>query len=330
MSSRILIIRLGALGDIVLCFAAFQAIRRAHPEAEIALLTMPAFAAFARSLPWFDKVIVDPRPPSWRLDKWWSLGRDVRAFAPTRVYDLQGKFRQTILFHLLGKPEWSGAAKGCSHPRLWPPVAGMHYTDFVVAQLERAGINMNRHSRAGGNPISFAQPLEGRTWDPRLRGDDEIELDWLTAPLDAFTLPEKFALLIPGCAPNRPYKRWPPAHYAELAKELAERGIQCVAIGTTHDTPAIREIIAAGGPVIDLSGQTSLPQVAALARKADYVIGNDTGPTHLAAAVGARTLALMSDRVNPHWSAPKGPRATWVQGKPLETLSPESVLAALV
>ena len=301
MTDRILVIRLGALGDIVLCFAAFQAIRQAHPKAEIALLTMPAFAPFARLMPWFDRVLVDPRPPLWRLDAWGKLVHDVRAFAPTRVYDLQGKFRQSVLFHLLGKPTWSGAAKGCSHPRLWPPTEGMHYTDFVAAQLERASLSR--------------QP--------------NVNTAWLDAPLDAFTLPERYALLIPGCAPNRAYKRWPTTHYAALAQKLHERGIESLMIGTAHEADALRDIACAAPFVHDLSGKTSLLQIAALARRALYVIGNDTGPTHLAAAVGGRVVALMSDRVNPTWSAPKGPRATWLQGKPLESLTVDSVLTTI-
>jgi ADP-heptose:LPS heptosyltransferase len=345
MQERILVIRLGALGDLVLCFQAFQAIRKAHPQAEIALLTMPAFAGFARLMPWFDKVLVDPRAPGWRIDAWIKLARQVRAFAPTRVYDLQGKFRQTVLFRLLGGsrgPEWSGAASGCSHPRLWPPQPGMHYTDFVAVQLERAGIltcvipaKAGIQQRASASCMTHTSHRHA-TLDSRFRGNDNCELgetalnlSWLDAPLDEFPLPKKFALLIPGCAPERSYKRWPATHYAELANRLLEQGIGSVAIGTASDAYAIQEIAVLAPHVVDLSGKTTLPQVAALARRAEVVIGNDTGPTHLAAAVGARTLALMSDQVDPMWSSPRGPNIKWLQGKPLASLDVEKVLAAL-
>lgn len=302
MSERILVIRLGALGDIVLCFAAFQAIRKAHSEAEIALLTMPAFASFAQSMPWFDKVLVDPRAPRWRLDAWYGLARRVKRFSPTRVYDLQGKSRQDVLYRLLGGakrgPEWSGAANGCSHPRFWPPEPGMHFVDFVAAQLGRAGVYV----------------------------DGAADTSWCDAPVGAFALPERYALLIPGCAPGRLYKRWPAARYAELALRLAEKGIGSVAIGTEADGAAVREIARRAPGLIDLCGRTSLAQVAALARRAECVVGNDTGPTHLAAAVGGRVVALMSDKVDPVWSAPKGPKASWVQGKPLVELGVGEVL----
>jgi len=301
---RILVIRLGALGDLVLCFQAFHEIRRAHPKASIALLSMPAFQGFARLMPWFDLVLVDERPGGWNLGKWIKLRNQLRAFAPTRVYDLQGKARQDVLYALLGGPmgpQWSGAAPMCSHPRLWPPTPGMHFTDFLRAQLSRADV-----------PAQLPP-----------------DLSWLDAPLNTFRMPERFVLLIPSCAAGREYKRWQPLNYAKLATYLAQKNIVSVAVGTQADASIIASIRARSTYVIDLAGKTDLPQLAALMRRALGVVGNDTGPTHLAAALGAPTLALMSDRVDPVWSAPKGPRAKWLQGKPIDALSADEVLLAL-
>lgn len=301
MKDRILVIKLGALGDLVLCMGAFAAIRAAHPEAEIALLTAPSFAAFGLSMPWFDRVLLDSRPKVWHFLAWIKLLRLVRAYAPTLVYDFQGKPRQSILFHALGKPEWSGAAKGCRFPRPWPPAPKTHYADFLAAQLDAAGIK------------DIQAP----------------DLSWLAAPMKAIALPEKYALIIVGCAPDRLYKRWPPESFAALAKKLAEKGIASLAVGTKADADSIAALRTLAPEVLDLSAQTTLAQLATLARGAECVVGNDTGPTHLAAAVGARTVALMSDRVDPHWSAPRGTRTTWLQGKPLTALSVEEVYSAL-
>jgi len=302
---RILVIKLGALGDLVMCMRAFASIRAHHPNAEIALLTMPGFVPFAKQMPWFDRILTDPRPKALQLSKWHSLIQSVRTFAPTRVYDFQGKFRQTLLFYALGGPwkgpEWSGAARGCSHPRFWPPAPAMHYTTFLAAQLERAGV-----------------PLVG-----------DVDLSWLDGPMLAAALPSRFALFIPGCSPQHPHKRWPPLHYAMLAKKLAEKEIVTLAIGTKQDQDSINALRALAPDVVDMCGHTSLGQLAALARRAVVVIGNDTGPTHLAAAVGAPTLALISDRVNPVWSRPNGPKAAWLQGKPLSALGVENVLLRL-
>jgi ADP-heptose:LPS heptosyltransferase len=81
--------------------------------------------------------------------------------------------------------------------------------------------------------------------------------------------------------------------------------------------------------VVDLSGRTTLFQLAGVMRRAVCVIANDTGPMHVAAAVGAPVLGLMSEQVNGAWSAPKGPRAKALQGKPLTELGVDKVLLAL-
>src|SRR5262245_30737591 len=122
---RVLVIRLGALGDLLLCVSAFQAIREAHPRAQLALLTQPAWVDFARAMPWFDQIVADARPRGDQLTAWWDLLRRLRDFDMDRVYDLQGKRRQNILFWLLGGPwnriAWSGANRYCRYPRVWPP-----------------------------------------------------------------------------------------------------------------------------------------------------------------------------------------------------------------
>ena len=304
MSDKILVIKLGALGDLVLCMDAFAALRAKHPQATLALLTGPSFVPFAREMPWFDDVLTDPRPAAWNVTAWARLIRAVRAFGPTRVYDFQGKPRQSILYWALGGPlrgpEWSGAARGCSHPRQWPPVEGMHYTEFLSAQLERADV----------------------------RVDQPADLTWLDDSLDGLDLPQRYALFIPGCAATRLYKRWPPEHYAALAEKLAAKGLGVFAVGTKADEASIEAIRELAPSVVSLAGQTTLKQLAALARRAVCVVGNDTGPTHLSAAVGAKTIALMSDKVDPHWSAPEGARTKWLQGKPLSSLSVSDVWQA--
>lgn len=300
MKERVLVIKLGALGDLVLCASVFAAIRAHHPDAPMALLTAPPFASLALQMPWFNTVILDPRPKLTQPLKWLQLIRQVRTFKPTRVYDLQGKTRQKILYHALGKPLWSGAIKGCSNPRPWPPVQGMHYTDFIAAQIMAAGLDA-------------PQPPD---------------MSWLDGDVAGLDLPERFAVLITGCSPQHPHKMWPAVSYAALADRLKQEGLAVLAIGTKDDAPRVEAVRSLAPHVIDLTGKTSLGQVAALCRRATLVVGNDTGPTHIAAAVGAKTMALMSEKVDPLWSCPKGPNAQWLGGRPLDEVSVDEVLCA--
>ncbi|MCL2469452.1 MAG: glycosyltransferase family 9 protein [Alphaproteobacteria bacterium] len=294
---RILVIRLSALGDIVMAMDAMASIRAHHPKAEIGLLTMPAFAPFAHQMPWFDRVMIDPRPNFTQIIKWIKLGKELRAFAPTMVYDLQCKPRQSILFHLLGRPAWCGTAKGCLYPRPLLDQRKIHVKDGYRLLLGVAGV-----------PVKSA------------------DLDWFDDPLDGFDLPARYTLLIAGCSPQHPHKRWPIENYAALAQALAEKGIASIAIGTKAESAAIDELCCLVPSIINLTDKTSLKQIAALARRAHFVIGNDTGPIHIAAAVGAKTLALFSDRGTPAWSHPSGPDAQWLQGHPLAKLEVSEVL----
>ena len=298
---RILVIRLGALGDLVFCFQAFHEIRAAHPDAEIALLVRPTFAAFARLLPWFDKIILDEHPNGALA--WLKLRRAIKQFAPDRVYDLQGKARQTILYSLLGGPcgpEWSGAAPVCEFPRPWPPARDMSFPDFIAAQLRVAGV---------------------KEMPP-------ADLSWFDASVEKFALPENYIVLIPGCSPDAPYKRWPAKYYADLATKLRARGRVCVVVGAAGDADTIAEIKRLTPDVIDLCGQTSLLELAGILRCAAGAIGNDTGPTHLAAKIGVPTLALFSGRSSAIWSKPPGLRVAVMQKKDLADLSVDAVLTA--
>ena len=300
---RILIIRLGALGDMILCAPAFQAIRAAYPRAIITLLTQPAWVGLAEAMPWFDKVITDTRAAPWQLGDWWDLRRRVSAVEPQAVFDLQGKSRQAVLYWLLGGPwgeaDWCGNAWRCRYPRVWPPKTDWHFSDFIRALLDVAGV------------VWPVQP----------------DYDWLTVPVDGFNMPKNYVLLIPGCAPSRPEKRWP--HYAALARQLLAAGLEVVTVGTAAEADVLAGIKADVPAVINLGGKTSLLQLGALARGARAVVGNDTGPGHIAAAVGAPTLTLFAGSVNPVWSCPRGQRAQWLQQAQLPDLSVEAVMRKL-
>lgn len=308
MAARnILVIKLGALGDLFLAMDAFQAIRAHHPGDRISLLTRPAFAKFAADLPWFDEVITDLTPRGLRLDQWLAMRRRLRAGNFARVYDLQCNGRTGVYHRLLGpgrRPEWVGNARGCSHP--WPEyrTANLPVPERQLRMIATAGV-------------------------PRL--DCPVDLSWLDAPLDGLPpLPGRFVLLVPGCAPHRLEKRWPAARYADLARLLAERrGLASVVIGTAADQASVDELCAAAPAVVNLCGRTSLKQLGALARRARGVVGNDTGPVHITAAVGAPTLVVMSGHSDPVRMRPRGPDVDVVQEANLADLDAERVLAAL-
>lgn len=275
----ILVIKLSALGDFIQATGPMKAIRAHHPGARITLLTTPPFEVMARSTGWFDEVWTDGRPT-------WSdfpavarlIGR-IRRAGFARVYDLQTQGRTVRYFQLLWpkRPPWSGNAPGAAFEYGGAERDRLHVQDSQREQLRRAGI------------AEVGPP----------------DIDWLTGSAD-FRPPSPFALLVPGGAPHRPAKRWPAEQYGNLAKALAGQGIHPVVLGHGPDEEALAKLIQAVEPTARiLVGQTSFGDIADLARRAALVVGNDTGPAHIAIAAGAPGVVLFSAESNPALSAPR-------------------------
>ncbi len=304
--SRILVIKLSALGDFVQATGPFAAIRRHHRDAHITLLTTPFFSALAERCPWFDQVWLDTRPGAGRLGAWLKLSRRLRRGGFDRVYDLQTSDRSAVYHRLMtfghaGHPEWSGVASGCTHPHANPGRDRMHTLDRQAEQLRIAGI------------LEVPPP----------------NLDWLSAAIDELRPGRPFVLFVAGGAAHRPEKRWPAGCFAALANGLIARGLQPVLLGTDADVDANRAIMTACPSACDLTGRTDLGHIAALARASAGAVGNDTGPLHVIAAAGAPSLVLFSDASDPALCAPRAPGVGILVHTSLADLSPAEVEAHL-
>ncbi|MGE0415829.1 MAG: glycosyltransferase family 9 protein [Acetobacteraceae bacterium] len=299
-ANRILVVKLGAFGNIILSLSAFAAIRRHHPGAEISVLTTRAYADWLRTMPWFDHVLIDTRPSWWDLPGVLRLRRMLARGGFDRVYDLQTSGRSSRYFRMFPRrrrPEWSGIAAGCSHPDRDPDRNRLHDVDRQHGQLRQAG-------------ITDIPPAD---------------LSWSHGDIARFRLPADFVLLVPGSSDHRPQKRWPIPHYAALADRLRAAGLTPVVIGTKGE-----QALAAGIPsAIDLTGQTSPGDLADLARAARFAVGNDTGPIHLTATAGCPTVVLFSHDSDPALCAPRGPSVTVLRRPALADLSVDDVQAVL-
>ncbi|TNE25463.1 MAG: glycosyltransferase family 9 protein [Alphaproteobacteria bacterium] len=151
------------------------------------------------------------------------------------------------------------------------------------------------------------------------------DMPWMDGDTSGFALKPPFVLLVPGAAPQHPLKRWPADHYGVLAQKLAKEGFQPVILGG----PAEQEIAAAvaedESTALNLCGETSFGDIAALARKAVGAVGNDTGPMHLISAAGCPVVSLFGGTSHPDQSAPNGKNVTVLRAIPIEKLPPEDV-----
>jgi ADP-heptose:LPS heptosyltransferase len=296
----ILVIKLGALGNVILSLRAFAAIRAHHANARISLLTTAPYADWLRQAPWFDEVLVDRRPGWWNLPELRRLRRMLVRPGFARVFDLQTSSRSSHYFRLFPpwtKPEWSGIAPGCSHPDRDPNRDHMHDVERQIGQLRQAGID----------------------------NVPAADLSWCRGDIGRFNLPRDFVVLVPGSARHRLLKRWPAAHYQALAQGLRARGLTPVLVGSAAEVPIARDIPAA----VDLTGHTGFGDLADLGRAARFAVGNDTGPMHLLATAGCPSVVLFSRDSDPVRCAPRGPDVRVLRRPDLASLAVETVLADL-
>jgi len=312
-TQRILVIKLGALGDFVQALGPMAAIRRHHDvadaqaggpgHAQLTLLTTPAFVGLGRDTGYFDQIWDDGRPRGVMAHV--ALLRRMSWARFTRVYDLQTSVRSSSYLHQVWpRPEWSGIARGCSHPHTNPHRAQMHTVDRQAEQLRQAGI--------ASIPQADVTALAGTRSARALAGTD--------AP---------FGLLVPGAAPHRPAKRWPVERFAALAALWAEHGRRPLVLGTAAEKPQAQAIVAHAPAAIDLTGQTSLNDIVTLALAADAAVGNDTGPMHLAAAAGTPCVVLFGGDSDPARCAPRGPRVRVLAAADISAHATGDVVEAL-
>ncbi len=298
---RVLVIKLGALGDFVQAMGPAAAIRAHHANAEITLLTTAPYAELARAGPYFDHVWVDDRPGFLDPLGLWRLRRRLRQGRFDRVYDLQTSDRSSFYHRLMGRPPWSGIARGASHPHVNPERDRMHTLDRQAEQLRLAGI------------AEVPPP----------------DVSWAARDIAHFALPGRVLLLAPGGSAHRLEKRWPVANFAALAVLAARRHVTPVVIGGAAEASLGAVIAERCAGARDLTGRTSLGEIVALGRVAAHAIGNDTGPMHLVVAAGCSATVLYSAASDPALTAPRGANVTILRRPNLADLAVEEVAATL-
>ena len=295
---NILIVKLGAFGNIVLSMAAFRAIREHHAGARISVLTSPAYAEWLRTFPYFDEVLIDPHPAWWDLAAARRLGRMLADGGFDRVYDLQTSKRSSWYFALFPakrRPEWSGIAFGCSLPDRDPQRNVLHDAARQQGQLRQAGIT--------------AFPPADLSWMPRRH-----------RPVRA----------APGFRPAgaRQFAR-------SAGQAMAGRALRAAGPACWRNAGSPRSCWARGrrpiwrrrSPADRPYRPTSFGDLAELARAARFAVGNDTGPMHLIATAGCPSITLFSNDSDPSLCAPPAPDAV-LQRPDLADLPVEAVLEA--
>jgi ADP-heptose:LPS heptosyltransferase len=299
---KILIIKHGALGDIIQGLDAFASVRQGNVSAHIGIMTTPAFVSLMRGMPWFDEVIIDPRASIFRLKSSLYIRRQIRRDW-TCVIDMQCS-RRTNRYHQFYSRKgtrWIGTAQNCSDPL--PDFTGVNNRDRMIFSAKCAnGIETN------------------------------ADLSWLVGDgqdFDANSLDipkKKFVVFVSGCSPHRPEKRWSANHFAIVGKFFISLGYDVVLVGTLADESTVSEIMEHLPSASNLCGKTSIQQLTTLCAKSELVVGNDTGPIFLAAKTGTRTLVLMGPATIPDAMRPVQDNSFWLHESDINAITPDQVI----
>lgn len=301
-TQNILVIKHGALGDIVMATAAFKAIREAFPDADIVGLTSSPYATLLAQSPYFNEIWSDRKPKLHDREGLRHLRTMFRSRPWDWVFDLQTSQRSTLYQWLFEKP-WpniSNISRWSSHGFVDKKRMSYHALERLRRQLAKVGLDV-------GMP----------------------DLSWLDQDVSNIQPVGSYALLVPGGAAHRPEKRWPEEQYAALAQELVQQAIIPVLIGTEAESATILSIANRVPRAVNLCGKTSIAQLASLARSATLAVGNDTGPMHIIASAGCPSTVLFGPASSPVQSAPIGPAVTVLQEHNLADLSVDRVLTAI-
>jgi lipopolysaccharide heptosyltransferase II len=289
--TRILIYRSGALGDTIVAVPAIQALRRAYPNAALALMTVSAESGIwadrvLGEFGWFDQMITYaaadlPNPGRVR-----ALAQRVRAFAADMVVHLSSEqnsrtriLRDRAFFALAGIPRFVGAAPASV---TW---YGRRRTDDHIypSEVDRLLALAVDAGAAPGVPPAFDLPVDDTV---RARVDRVLE----KAGID---LRRPLIGLCPGS--KQPAKRWPLERYREIGRRLIDTyGATIVVVGGPLERAA-GDQIGAGWPTgrwLNTAPDLSVLEMAELLRRCAFYLGNDTGAMHVAAAVGTKCVAV--------------------------------------
>ncbi len=316
---RVLVVRTGAIGDVVNALVFAAALRDARPRAHIGWVAHPLVAPLLSRNPAVDTVHIWPRGGG--VAGVWRLVREVRASRYELAVDLQRLQKSALVARLSGAPRVLGYDRGrtkeASHvwtrERVAPGDPRAHMVDQYLEFARHLGV-----------------PAEAPRWPlPPLEGARERALA-LLAPLAG----APFVALNLGA--SKPPNRWPPAHFAGLADLLAQqdgaagRAPAIVLTGGPGDRAAADEVLGATTAVtLDLVGRTGLLELAAVLEEAALVVSGDTGPMHVAAAVGATVVALFGP-ADAQRTGPYGPRHRVLREPAWDGVArPEARMAAL-
>jgi heptosyltransferase II len=278
---RVLVVRTDRIGDVLLTTPVFRALRENFPDSPLAVMVSPAAREIVEGNPYLDEVIIYDKDDK---DKgWWGFHKFVWRLRK-RHFDLalvlHTKKRTNLLCFLAGIKERVGYYDNKFGFLLTTKIPDLrkegkkHETEYCLDVLRLVGIE------AKDSNLFMPLKPEAERWADGFLLQNKVERK------------DQLIAINPGASCQS--KRWPPGRFAILADKLAEKySAKIAVISGTADLAIAQQVLSKiRHPVIDLSGKTSISQLASFLKRCNLFISNDSGPVHLSCAVGTPVVAI--------------------------------------
>lgn len=312
---KILITRLSAIGDVIHALPTAYALRRKYPNAQIDWLVEIKAAPIVNLNPYLDNVIILPRK-KWKRQlkedgflktskSFINFFKEMRKKGYDLNLDLHGLFKSAFSSYLI-KP---GLRMGPGDGRELSTFFYQAKIDMPKKKMHQVERNLHMAGALGAENdevnygLKISPVIKSRV--SRFFERENIAKDKKIIAINPFTTWES--------------KNWFLERYFELAERLIERGYFIVFTGSNNDREAINKFESKNDAYANLAGRTDLEELTEIYNRAELYIGGDTGPTHLAAAVGATVVALMGP-TDPETHGPYGEKHIVIQDNSLECI----------
>ena len=278
LQKKILIIKFGGLGDVILSLNAIYSIFNHHKKCKMILLTEEPYDKLMHNSNWFEKIFTIRRGFFYFLDLL-RIKNEIDPNVFYFLYDLQTSKRSSsyLKIFLKTKAITNGIGKYAKIPHLKKNRNKMHTLDRQKSQIEMSEVDyMSR-----------------------------IDIKWLFK--SKFKVPKtKYVIIVPGRSKKRLNKRIPSEIFLRITDFLLKSGFQVLIIGSTDDLKICNLIKSTYPDVKNYCNKTDFLDIGKLSLKSSLSIGNDTGPMHLIAKGGRKTLVLFTKFSNPKLCQPIG------------------------
>ncbi len=289
---RVLIVRLSSLGDVVHTLPVAAALRRAFPDAAIDWVVDERNAGLLALVPVLDQVVVLRTRSQSALGAVIDCRRTLRRRAYDVALDVQGLGKSALVARLSGAPRVVGFTTPFLRER-WSRVFHSEAADpgHLTHVVDR---NLGLLTALGIDDARWEFPLEPRS------SDSTPSVERLLDSGDG-----RFALINPNTAWSN--KCWPPERFGAVAARVRRaHGLRSVVLWGPGDEPRADAVVAASDGAATIAPQTDLADLVALLQAATVVVSGDTGPLHLAAAVGTPVVGIYGPS-NPARNGPWSP-----------------------